>query len=346
VGELRAVVVIVHFVVPEAIDDPMRPSGGNVYDRRLAAELVAAGWAVREHRVVDEPDLTRVLAALPDQATVLIDGLVASGEAMVAEAARLRLVLLLHMSVAEPKVLHAVRAAVTTSGWTRNWVIAHHGVHAERVYVAPPGVDVGPLVAGSARGGELLCVGPVTSDKGHDVLVEALREIDDLEWRCTCAGALDLDPAFVDRLRMTGIAGRVAFTGPITRTRLEEIRSTTDLVVSASRRESFGMAVAEGLARGIPVVATSVGGHPEVVGPLGDGSRPGLLVQAGDAGALATALRRWLTDAALRERLRRSAAARRATLTGWAETARVVSDVLNRVDLTSVLLSSGHRTGG
>jgi glycosyltransferase involved in cell wall biosynthesis len=338
--------VIVHFVVPEAVDDPQRPSGGNVYDRRLADELVAAGWEVHEHRVVDEPDLARLLAALPDMATVLVDGLVAAAEALMAESARLRLVLLLHMSAAEPKVLRAVRAVVTTSRWTREWVLERHRLAPERVQVAVPGVDDGPLVAGSARGGELLCVGPVTRAKGHDVLLAALREIEDLQWRCTCVGALDLEPAFVDRLRATEIAERVEFTGPVPRTRLEEIRSTTDLVVSASRRESFGMAVAEGLARGIPVVATSVGGHPEAVGPLDGGSRAGVLVQAGDVGALATALRRWLTDATLRARLRRAAADRSTTLTGWAETARVVACVLNRVSPPPVLLSSGHRTGG
>ena len=41
----------VHVVVPAGIDDPLRPSGGNVYDRRLCEELPAWGWTVHEHSV-------------------------------------------------------------------------------------------------------------------------------------------------------------------------------------------------------------------------------------------------------------------------------------------------------
>jgi len=337
--------VTLHFVVPDAIDDPRRPSGGNVYDRRLSAELVAAGWDVQEHRVAGQLDL----AGLPDGATVLVDGLVATpAEAMVAEAARLRLVLLLHMTQAEPEVLHAVDAVVTTSQWARRWVLERHGPDPDRVHVAVPGVEAGSRVAGSATGAHLLCVGPVTPDKGHDVLLAALGELNDLEWRCTCVGALDLAPAFVDRLRRSRAAARVEFTGPLTRAQLEEIRSTTDVVVSASRRESFGMAVAEGLARGIPVVATEVGGHPEAIG----GAGAGLLVPPGDVDALASALRRWLTEPQLQEQLRAGAATRRTNLTPWAETASTVSDVLSRVAavnpaaLVSVSPRNDHRTEG
>jgi len=354
--------VTVHFVVPEGVDDALRPSGGNVYDRRLGEELRAAGWEVREHQVTGQLELAVVLAELPDRATVLVDGLVASvTEAMVGEAARLRIVVLLHMPLAEAvgearvatverAVLGAADAVVTTSQWARRWVIVHHGLAPQRVRVALPGVDRGPQVAGSTAGGHLLCVGPVTADKGHDVLLDALCQVKDLEWRCTCVGALDLDPAFVDRLtataRRAGVAERVTFAGPVTQTGLEELRSATDLVVSASRRESFGMAVTEGLARGIPVFATEVGGHPEAVGRAADGSIPGLLVPPGDAGGLAHALRRWLTDTELRTRLRRAAAGRRTGLTTWANTARIVSSVLNRAPLVSVSLTSEHRTDG
>ena len=346
-GELRACAVRLHFVVPDAIDDPRRPSGGNVYDRRLGTELVKAAWDVYEHHVADEDELAAVLAGLPDGATVLVDGLVgATARTMVTESGRLRLVVLLHMAVADGEVLHAADAVLTTSEWARRWVVQHHGLAPDRAHVAVPGVDPGRQAAGSADGASLLCVGPVTPDKGHDVLLAALAELSDLEWRCTSVGALDLDPGFVDRLRASAIAERVTFTGPLTPGELEQVGSATDLVVSASRRESYGMAVAEGLARAIPVVATDVGGHPEVVGAAG------LLVPVGDVRALADALRRWLTDAALRERLRGLAAERRTTFTTWPEAARVVSDVLSRVaavnprPLVSVSTPNDHPTEG
>ena len=64
-----------HFLVPAGFDDP-RPSGGNVYDRRLRAGLVGLGWDVHEHRVAGR---RLELAGIPDGAMVLVDGLVASG---------------------------------------------------------------------------------------------------------------------------------------------------------------------------------------------------------------------------------------------------------------------------
>jgi glycosyltransferase involved in cell wall biosynthesis len=90
------------------------------------------------------------------------------------------------------------------------------------------------------------------------------------------------------------------------------------------------MVVTEALARGIPVVASAVGGVGEALGHAADGSPPGLLVAPGDPDALAGALRSWLTDPGLRRRLRASARDRRTALTGWAVTARRVSAVLER----------------
>ncbi|NUR06117.1 MAG: glycosyltransferase family 1 protein, partial [Nocardioidaceae bacterium] len=65
----------VHVVLPEGVDDPDRPSGGNVYDRRLCRDLAAAGWSVAELPVAGpwpartgdaQAALAETLAALPD----------------------------------------------------------------------------------------------------------------------------------------------------------------------------------------------------------------------------------------------------------------------------------------
>ena len=317
----------VHFLMPEGIDDPAHPSGGNVYDRRLCRELVALGWAVDEHPV-PASELARTLASVPDRGVVLVDGLIAS-EALLAETARLRIVVLLHMPVGDDReraVLSAAEAVVTTSDWSRG--LAPGG----RVSVAAPGSALAPRATGSSSGGELLCVGAVVRAKGHDVLLDALATITHLEWRCTVVGALDLDPGFDDELRYrareVGIRDRVRFTGALTTERLDEVYAGTDLLVSASRREAYGMSVTEALARGIPVVTTDVGGLPEAVGWAPDGSRPGLLFAGDDSSALAGHLERWLVDPQLRERLRHSAAGRRETLGTWALTARQVAGVL------------------
>jgi glycosyltransferase involved in cell wall biosynthesis len=94
------------------------------------------------------------------------------------------------------------------------------------------------------------------------------------------------------------------------------------------------MTVTEALARGIPVVASAVGGLPEAVGRAPDGTRPGLLFAPDDPAALAGHLERWLGDEDLRELLRRSAAGRRTTLGSWSGTARQVARALADSRLT------------
>ncbi len=212
----------VHLVVPEGIDDPARPSGGNTYDRKVAGGLAALGWAVHEH-AVSGAALTRVIRGLPDGAVVLLDGLIASPapEALVPHARRLRQVVLMHMPLGdrspdvrgrEREVLAAATAVVTTSEWTRRRLEELYALR--YVHVAKPGADAADLAPGSAAGDGLLCVAPVTRDKGHDVLLDALAGVTE-PWRCAFVGSLDRDPAFADEVRRRA-DDRVRFAGPLT----------------------------------------------------------------------------------------------------------------------------------
>ena len=175
-------------------------------------------------------------------------------------------------------------AVVTTSAWTRNWLIDRYDIEAGRVHVASPGADPADLAPGTPTGGELLCVATVTPGKGHDVLVSALAKAVDLPWRCVCAGSLDREPGFAhavaDQAAHGGIGARVRFAGPLGRRDLDVAYARADVLVLASRAETFGMVVTEALARGLPVIATSVGGLPEALG--GSDGPPGR--SAGPAG--------------------------------------------------------------
>jgi glycosyltransferase involved in cell wall biosynthesis len=338
-------VTAVHVVVPEGIDDPGRPSGGNTYDRHVCRGLAATGWSVREHHVPGgwpRPDaaafaaLDTAVRSVPDDAVVLLDGLVASTapEVLVPQADRLGLVVLVHMPLGDRReraVLSAAAAVVTTSAWSRRRLLELHGLAADRVHVARPGVEAADLAPGSAAGGALLCVAAVTPAKGHDVLLDALATLTDLSWHCECVGSLDRDPAFANDLGRRAPADRVRFAGPRTGADLVRAYATADLLVLPSRAETYGMVVVEALARGLPVAAADVGGVTEALGHGADGSRPGLLVAPDDPAALAGALRAWLTDAGLRERLRRAARERRASLPGWSTTTSAVASVLAAV---------------
>ena len=340
----------VHAVLPDGIDDPARPSGGNVYDRRACTGLATLGWSVHEHAVSgfwDGPEATalaalaEVVEGIPDGSVVLLDGLIASTapDVLVPEARRLRLVVLVHMPLGdrpldddartrEGAVLSAVAAVVTTSAWARARLLELYSLAADRVHVSHPGVDPAQLASGTATGGALLCVAAVTHDKGHDLLVDALTAISDLSWSCVCVGRLDRDPAFVQTLRRRSLNGRVQFPGPRSGAELDRSYAAADVLVLASRAETYGMVVIEGLARGLPVIAADVGGVTEALGRGADGVRPGLLVAPNDAAALAAALRSWLGDGQLRAKLRQAALERRESLPGWPSTTSVLAAVL------------------
>ena len=338
----------VHFVVPEGIDDPARPSGGNGYDRRVCRELTALGWQVREHPVKGAwPDadelavrsLAHAIADIPDRATVLVDGLIGSAVpgVLAPQSQRLRLAVLVHRPFEnedERAVLTAASAVIATSEWTRARLLERYRLPAHNVHVAVPGADPADIAPGTAGGGELLCVAAVAAHKGHDVLAAAMGRVAELPWSCTCIGSLERDPAFVATLRRTlavqGISERVSLRGPRTGDALERAYARADVLVLASRGETYGMVVSEALAHGLPVIATAVGGVREAVGAAPDAAVPGLLVPGEDVDALAGALRSWLEDAALRSRLRRAARDRRHTLPTWSMTARRLAEALPR----------------
>jgi len=122
--------------------------------------------------------------------------------------------------------------------------------------------------------------------------------------------------------------GRVTMIGPRTGDGLAAAYAAADLLVLPSRGETYGMVLTEAFARGIPVLVSDVGGVREALGP---GPPPGLLVPPDDPVALAGALRAWLGDADLRERLCAAARDRRESLATWADTADRVATALSGV---------------
>jgi glycosyltransferase involved in cell wall biosynthesis len=325
------------FVLPGGVDDPDRPSGGNRYDRAVCDRLpgvheiaVPGSWPRPGPR--ESAALAAALDGIPEMSDVVIDGLVGCGVPDVIERAarRLRVIMLVHLPLGdespeaadlvplERRALHAAAAVVVTSEQAAVRVVELHDLSAERVFVAPPGVDRAPIAEPSPGGGRFLCVAAISRRKGQDVLLRALESLSDREWTCTFVGAGPPLP---------GVPG-VIFAGPKGGAELEAAYAGADLLVLPSRAETYGMVVTEALARGVPVLGTQVNGVPEALGTAPDGTVPGRLVPPGDPAALAGALREWLDDPALRERWRAAARARRETLRGWDETTRLLSEVL------------------
>jgi len=302
------------FAVP---GDLATPTGGYAYDRRMIAELKHLGWQIDVVDLGDGfpwPDSARaqaaltLLAAVPAGRAIVIDGLALGvlPQATVQLGSRNPLVALVHhplamesgltaqqaeaMRASERSALAAVRCVVVTSAATARQLVADYDVPASRMTVAQPGNDPVPMSQGSQDGIVcLLSVGAVVRRKGFDVLIEALATLTDLPWRLTIAGDRTRDSKAVRELDADisrfKLGDRIAVLGAVPDERLAELYAAADLFVLASRFEGYGMAYAEAIAHGLPVIGTTAGAIPDTVP-----ADAGILVAPDNVGALAIAL--------------------------------------------------------
>ena len=328
----------VSFVVPSNIDDLDRVSGGNVYDRQLRQGLAARGWSLRMIPTQNGRSAAEALATVDPGGLLLVDGLVAgwAPDAIEVAAARNPVVVIAHMVsaafpgatadlvAAETRALRAAAMVIATSEWTARELVRLGVVTDDRVAVAPPGSRDATRVSGTDHRA-LLCVGAIAPHKGQDVLLTALGHLADQRWSCTLVGSHATDPVYAARIAAAAdrLGGRIRMPGVLHGAALDRAYERAGLLVAPSRVESFGMAVADARSRGLPVLASAVGGIPESV--AGGGA---LLVPPGHPRSLADVLGRWLAEPSLRSRLRHDAERGRTTVVRWADTVDRVDRVL------------------
>jgi glycosyltransferase involved in cell wall biosynthesis len=223
----------------------------------------------------------------------------------------------------ERAALSAVQGVIVTSAATARLVAAEYGVPAERITIAKPGSDPAPLAAGSRDGVvRLLSVGAVVPRKGFDVLIAALATLGDLPWQLTIAGDRTRDLNAAARLD-ADIAGhalenRVTMLGTVSPQHLATLYAEADVFALASHFEGYGMAYAEAVTHGLPVIGTTGGAIPDTVP-----SDASLLIPPGDMPALAKALRRVIGDSDLRQRLTDGARAAAPQFPTWRQSAEI-----------------------
>jgi glycosyltransferase involved in cell wall biosynthesis len=345
-------------MVPGSIDTR---TGGYGYDREIVAGLERRGWTVQLLQLPGDfpfpsPEsraaAARALASVPDGTRVIVDGLAfgALPDEATHEAARLRLIALVHhpladetglpaeqragLEASERRALRAARHVVVTSARTAA-ALERFDVPAASITAIEPGTDPAPLARGSrgtgARDVQLLCVATVVPRKGHDILVRALAIMPNASWHLTCVGGLDRDDEWVASVRRAVAAARledhVTFVGELDGSPLEARYDAADVFVLPTWYEGYGMAVAEALARGLPVVSTATGAIAELVS-----TDAGILVPPGDAFALANALGSVVGSATFREQLAEGARRARSRIPSWDAAADLMARTIEHVD--------------
>lgn len=337
--------------------DLLTATGGYEYDRRILEGLRQLRWssqvvALDSSFPTPTPqaleDAQRQLSTLPAGSLVLIDGLALGAMPEVAHAHkdRLRMVGLVHHPLAaesglspelvgrlyesERRALQAMRLVVVTSERTRR-AMADYDVAPERIAVVEPGVDQ-PLRAHERPSDpdapvRMLCVATVTERKGHELLVDALTDLTHMNWTLTCVGSVERSPSTVRALKMrieaAGLEDRVILMGELDEAALQRQFRAADVFVLATHYEGYGMAVAQALAHGLPIISTRTGAIEELVRP-----EAGVLVEPGDCAALRDVLSRVLADADLRRQLTDGARAAGAKLSSWSAASERMSEIL------------------
>jgi glycosyltransferase involved in cell wall biosynthesis len=309
------------FAVPGDLDTP---TGGYAYDKRMIAELRELGWRPEVLNLGEgfpRPNaLTRAAAHahlhdVPNGRPIVIDGLALGVIPEIAESLSQShpLIAMVHhplaletgltadeaaaLQASERAALSHVRAVVANSPATARALAADYGVPPDRITLAPPGTDRVQISRRTNSGPvALLAVGSIVPRKGYDVLIAALAELLDLPWHLTIVGDCSRDRAAVTRLKADierhRLGPRVTIEDAVKAERLAAFYAASDLFVLASRYEGFGMAYAEAIAHGLPVIGTTAGAIPETVP-----ATAGILVPPDDVPALAAALRRLIENA-------------------------------------------------
>jgi glycosyltransferase involved in cell wall biosynthesis len=344
---------ILHLVVPGTLE---QRTGGYIYDARMMSGLRDRGWTIEVHSLAGrfpgpddeaEQSLDGVLARLPDQALVLIDGLAlgALPDPAARHAKRLRLLALVHHPLCdetgleperstqlrqlEQRALAACRGIIVSSRFTvrrlQPWLSTD-----TRILEVLPGTEPAPRAHGPAPGQppRLLCVGSVVPRKGQDLLLRALEPLIERDWECVIAGSLERDPGFADEVRRqvrgAGFEDRVRLIGECDAPTLAGLYASSSVFVLPSWYEGYGMAFAEAMAHGLPVIATTGGAVPDTVP-----ASAGLLVKPGAVPELTAALARMLDDPTLRESLSQGAWEHAQTLPDWGAAAEHFQDALD-----------------
>ncbi|MTH76837.1 glycosyltransferase family 4 protein [Paracoccus aestuariivivens] len=330
-------------------------TGGYIYERRLLEGLRNLGHDM-QHLVLPASfpdagpaDMSAAIAALEavdSLRPLIVDGLVFGAIATVGLArVKAPVIAMIHHPLAmesglsvsrrdrlfrtERDNLRLARHVLVPSPHTRALLVERYQVDPDRISIVGPGVDRPTVAMTPVAPLLILSVGILHPRKGHDILIEALSQLDDLDWQAVIVGnPWDAEHAqfLARRLKDCSVADRVRLAGRVSDGELQTLYAQASVFALATRYEGYGLVFDEALARGLPIVSCCTGAVPDTV-PKG----AGLLVQPENAVAFAEALREIITDPAMRLRMAGIALNAGQELPDWAQSAVLASRVIVRL---------------
>jgi glycosyltransferase involved in cell wall biosynthesis len=296
-------------------------TGGYLYNTHIINGLKKKGYTVvivgADWPWKDIDSLEKVcrkqLKNLPHGSWVVIDSLVLAPLHKIVQefGVSLKFLGLMHLPVSydilsgvhgklggnELLALHHICRVVVTGRFTYD-LLCNAGVNPARIRIAEPGTEHFPRKRHyKPVPSQLLCIANYSAIKAQDVLIRALFSLRDRDWTLHLFGNMDSDKEYAAAIRtliqQLEMEQRIIMHGIVKRHELSEVFLAADLFVMPSLFESFGMALTESLAHGIPVVTTTAGNIPYTI-PAG----MGLLTEPANEEQLADAIRSLFDDVA------------------------------------------------
>jgi glycosyltransferase involved in cell wall biosynthesis len=343
----------VAFCIP---GDLSLPTGGYRYDRELLKRFSSHGIAAK-HVVLssgfpnptnsDLADAKAKFLAEDRKTILLIDGLALGAvPPELLQDLPHRIVALVHHPLGletglaearakallanEKAVLDKVRHIIVTSKLTAKTLEQDFGLPRRKITVAEPGTARVNRAKGTGRPLQILALGAVSARKAYDTLIAALAPLEALGWHLTIAGSLTRDLPAVEQLKAViadnGLEQRITLTGAISDEAVAALYNKADLFAMSSLYEGYGMALAEAMVHGLPIVTTTGGAAADTVTDAA-----AITVPPGDVFLLSDALGRVISDKTLRQRMADASWAAGALLPDWDDTTREIAEALKEL---------------
>ncbi|MFH2138508.1 MAG: glycosyltransferase family 4 protein [Candidatus Omnitrophota bacterium] len=162
----------------------------------------------------------------------------------------------------------------------------------------------------------ILCVAHIRELKGQRYLIEALKQIEDYNWKCSLVGGvkeIEYEQELRGLIEKYKLVDKVTLCGRLEGEALVQMYKDADIFVLPSLYEAYGVVIQEAMSFGIPIVASNVGGIPEQL----TNEREGILVAPADSEILAKAIRKLIVDSKLRCEMSQASFAKFSKLSSW-----------------------------